>query len=662
MTGNFRDVVRGFSRLGFEVGVTAHAGFEGVHDFAAFAGGDAVAVDGAFGELTEAAEHVFGLVFAVGEDFGDGVAFDFLGVFEFAVLDADGDDVGVAEEVVEVTEGFLIGADEEDADDVVFAGVFEVDVVEGEAVVEFAGVGEFVDFAIGVASDVGEDSVAGGFVFEMMDGHDREDLVDGPEVGEALEDAEVAVIVVGHDRPDAFHLGAVDAHGFLAFGDPGEEFPVEFLALGALAEGDFAVAELAAEFVSVVAGVVVDFLEAIHVGGGFEAFAVAGVFLEFVEVADEGRGVFGDADLAMGFEAVDVEDVDEEDGVVGDDGAAGLGDDVGMGDSSFTGDFGDGFDDVGAVFLGTVVAAGLGGAFEAVVADGETAAEVEDAHAGAFLDEADVDAGGFGDGLADGADVGDLGALVVVEHAEAVEHAFFTKVVDDVHELGDVQAEDGGVTAGASPVAGAFGGEAEADAEGGADAHFFAALEDEFELAGHFQDHDDLEAHFLGVEGEVDELFVFVTVADDVGLRVVHVGEGGDEFGFAAGFEAVVVFAAVAGDFLDDFLLLIDLDGVNAPIDALVFGFFDGGVEAFVEFINAPAEEVAEAEEDGELGAAFAEAAGDLDEADGFGGVAVFEVHDDLAFSVDVEVAMAPLAHAIHLGAFFDAPRRGGGF
>jgi hypothetical protein len=107
---------------------------------------------------------------------------------------------------------------------------------------------------------------------------------------------------------------------------------------------------------------------------------------------------------------------------------------------------------------------------------------------------------------------------------------------------------------------------------------------------------------------------------------------------------------------------LIDLDGVNAAIDALVFGFFDGGVEAFVEFIDAPAEEVAKAKENGELGAAFAEAAGDLDEADGFGGFAVFEVHDDLAFRVDVEIAMAPLADAIHLGAFFDAPRGGGGF
>jgi hypothetical protein len=143
-------------------------------------------------------------------------------------------------------------------------------------------------------------------------------------------------------------------------------------------------------------------------------------------------------------------------------------------------------------------------------------------------------------------------------------------------------------------VAGAFGGEAEADAEGGAHAHFFAALEDEFELAGHLQDHDDLEAHLLGVEGEVDEFLVLVAVADDVGLWIVHVGEGGDELGLAAGLQAVMVLAAVAGDFFDDFLLLVDLDWVNAAVNALVFGFLDGGGEAFVELIDAPAEEIAE--------------------------------------------------------------------
>jgi hypothetical protein len=66
--------------------------------------------------------------------------------------------------------------------------------------------------------------------------------------------------------------------------------------------------------------------------------------------------IIGDA--LAGLEAVDVEDVDHQHRVVGHDGAAGLGDDVGMRHAGLGGDFGDGLDDVGAVFLGAVVAAG----------------------------------------------------------------------------------------------------------------------------------------------------------------------------------------------------------------------------------------------------------------------------------------------------------------
>ena len=51
------------------------------------------------------------------------------------------------------------------------------------------------------------------------------------------------------------------------------------------------------------------------------------------------------------------------------------------------------------------------------------------------------------------------------------------------------------------------------------------------QLAGHFENEDDAQAHFLGVQGEVDEFFIFVTIANDVGLRIVHVGQSGDQFG-----------------------------------------------------------------------------------------------------------------------------------
>ena len=523
---------------------------------------------------------------------------------------------------MEVAEGFLVGTDKEDAEHVLVA-LFDLGIVKREGGIDAAGVGEFVDLAVAVASDVREHGIAGGLLLEAVDGHDRKDLVDGPQVGKALEHAEVAVVEIGHDGVQTIHLTAIVATALEHGGNPGEDVPVELLAVGALAEVDLAVVELAAELVAVINGVVVDLLEAVAGGLGGVFFSVE---TEFVEIAQQGRGVFVDLDFGdalAGLEAVDVEDVDDQDGVIGHDGAAGLGDEIRVRYSSLGSDFGDGLDDVGAVFLGAVVAAGFGGAFETVVADGEAAAEVEDAHAGAFLNEADVNARGLSDGLADGADVWNLRALVIVQHAEAVEHAALAQVIDHVHELGDVEAEDAGIAAGAAPVAGAFSAEAEANAEGGADAHLFRALKDEVELGGHFENEDDLQAHFLRVEREVDELLVLVAIAHDVGLWVVHVAEGGDELGLAAGLQAVMILAAIAGDLLNHFLLLVHLDGVNATIDALVFAFLDGGGEAFIELVDAPAQEIAETDEEGELGAALAEAFDDGGEGDGLGLLAV---------------------------------------
>jgi hypothetical protein len=106
----------------------------GAHDFTALAGGDAAGVHGAFGELAEAGDHVFWLVFAVGEHFGDGISLDFLSVFEFAVFDADETTLVSPRRLWRSPRGFLIGADQEDADHVIFIGGFEVDIVEGQAV------------------------------------------------------------------------------------------------------------------------------------------------------------------------------------------------------------------------------------------------------------------------------------------------------------------------------------------------------------------------------------------------------------------------------------------------------------------------------------------------------------------------------------------------
>ena len=96
---------------------------------------------------------------------------------------------------MEVAEGFLVGTDEEDAHHVV---VVAVEGVEGDGGGLFAGFAdEAIEDAFAVAGDVGDDGLAGGFFVKAVEGGDGEELVDRPDVGEALEHGEIAVVEVG---------------------------------------------------------------------------------------------------------------------------------------------------------------------------------------------------------------------------------------------------------------------------------------------------------------------------------------------------------------------------------------------------------------------------------------------------------------------------------
>ena len=60
-----------------------------------------------------------------------------------------------------------------------------------------------IDLAVGVAGDVREHGLAHRLLVETVDGHDGEQLVDGPAVRQGLEDREIAEVGVGED---AFEL------------------------------------------------------------------------------------------------------------------------------------------------------------------------------------------------------------------------------------------------------------------------------------------------------------------------------------------------------------------------------------------------------------------------------------------------------------------------
>ena len=136
-----------------------------------------------------------------------------------------------------------------------------------------------------------------------------------------------------------------------------------------------------------------------------------------------------------------------------------------MGDAGLVADLRDDLDDVGAVFRDGVVAGRVEIGVRAVVIDRHAAADVEHAHGRAFLDEIAIHADGLGGAFADGGDVRNLRALVVVQHFQAADVAGVLEVIDHGDDLGGVEAEDGLVAGAVLPVAGAAGGEADADAE-----------------------------------------------------------------------------------------------------------------------------------------------------------------------------------------------------
>src|SRR6185369_17151851 len=105
--------------------------------------------------------------------------------------------VRVAEQVVQVTEDFLIGAREENAEHVRFA---VAELVQLETRVAALVADEAIDLAVGVAGDILQRAAARWLLIEPMNRHDRKELIDGPTVGQRLKEREVAEVPVDERR------------------------------------------------------------------------------------------------------------------------------------------------------------------------------------------------------------------------------------------------------------------------------------------------------------------------------------------------------------------------------------------------------------------------------------------------------------------------------
>src|SRR5437867_3656267 len=110
--------------------------------------------------------------------------------------------VGIAEQVVEVPQDLLIGAQEKSAQIIIAA----LKGMEGERALHVAAVDEGVHLAVGIASDIAQDGMPRRFLIQTVNGHDREKLLDGPTVGHALKQREIAEVRVREHGVDAFQL------------------------------------------------------------------------------------------------------------------------------------------------------------------------------------------------------------------------------------------------------------------------------------------------------------------------------------------------------------------------------------------------------------------------------------------------------------------------
>ena len=197
-------------------------------------------------------------------------------------------------------------------------------------------------------------------------------------------------------------------------------------------------------------------------------------------------------------------------------------------------------------------------------------------------------------GHVDFLDFADLAADVVVDEFEAVLHVVFLKEVEGFEQFGRGEAELAAVATRFLPFACARAGQLDAHAEVGRDLQATGDFCCRLQFVQLLADDDDLTAHLLGEQGELDELLVLVTIANDERVGVGAEGDDGVKLGLGAGFQTDVALLAVADDLFDHGAHLVHLDGHHHEVLALEFVFLGSFLKTRVDFVDAVVEDVGE--------------------------------------------------------------------
>jgi hypothetical protein len=267
----------------------------------------------------------------------------------------------------------------------------------------------------------------------------------------------------------------------------------------------------------------------------------------------------------------------------------------------------------------------------------------------------DEDARGLAHGVADGADGGDLRADVEVEELQAVQHPFLPQSLDRFDHFAGGESELGAIPGRLHPFSRALGGQARPHPDHGPDVELTGAADDGVDLLRAVDGDDDLAPELLGEEGGLDEGLVLVAVAENVGVGIFLQGEGDQQLGFAARFDAEAVGRSVFDQLFDHVPLLVHLDRVDPAEPALVVVLGDGRVERSEQLLEPELQDVGESDEDGQVAAPALQVLDQFLQIDGplphaLGG----DLH--VARVVDGEEVLAPSVHVVELGGVFDRP------
>ena len=153
------------------------------------------------------------------------------------------------------------------------------------------------------------------------------------------------------------------------------------------------------------------------------------------------------------------------------------------------------------------------------------------------------------------------------------------------------------VSAGFFPLAATGAGKLYADTDVRAHADATGQFYHQVELVHLLDDDENLLAHLLCKEREFDKVLVFVAVADNQRIRIVHVREYCVQFRLGACFETDVVLLAVADNFFEHGALLVHLDRENAVVAPVETVFLAGFVKAFVNLLDAAVQDIREAQQ-----------------------------------------------------------------